>query len=334
MFRATKIQGYLKAMRAQGIGARQLLAGTDIDVKQVSHPDYLISLSQYEAVVANMMKLSGNPGIAFSLGDVLLDVGGLGILGYAMLSASTLRQALGVWIEYSNSFAGTPTKVASYRDISPGYELVLSSPLKYGALHRFEMEELLVQGMKRVWSLTGVEPVIGKVSFSYPEPQHRALYEDFFKCPVEFGAPKTRVRVLQPDLDAPIQTGNEELFQICAQHCQQVMRSIPDAGPLRNRIRSLFLTTPGDLPDLKAASVALGMSMTTLRRHLDNTGLSYQAIKDEFRFDLAREYLRSGHMAPKQVAYLLGFKTPSAFSRAFKVWSGQSPGSFLATEAD
>jgi AraC-like DNA-binding protein len=328
LFRATKIEGYIKVLRQLGISYKRLLAGTDIDRTRVSDPDYLISLEQYEAVVANMMKLTGNPGIAFMLGGVA-NVGELGILGYAMLSASSLRQAVSVWVEYSNSIVGTPINVESYRAAPPGYELLISSPTKFGVMHRFETEELLVQGMKLVQDLTGVKPVIGKLSLAYPEPPHRKLYDDFCNSPVEFNALQTIFRVLQPELDAPIKTGNEELFQICAQHCRDVMRSIPDAGLLRSRIRSIFLTTPGALPDLKTISAILRMSTTTLRRQLAADGQSYQAIKDEFRFDLACEYLRSGHMTAKQVGYLLGFTSPSVFSRAFKAWSGQTVGEFL-----
>ena len=331
MFRATKIIGYLKVMKAMGVSPKRILTGTKIDLTRVADADYLISLEQYESVVANMMKHSGNPGIAFMLADAL-NVGELGILGYAMLSASSLRQALNVWIEYSNSIVGAPINVESYHDVAPGYELVVSSPLKFGALRRFETEELLVQGMKLVLDITGVKPVLGKVSFAFPEPPYRERYAEYCQCPIAFDAANTVFRVLQPDLDAPITTGNVELFQICAQHCHQVMKSIPQAGPLRSRLRSMFLTMPGKLPDIKAASEALGLSTSTLHRQLLASGQSYQAIKDEFRYDLAREYLRSGHMSAKQVGYLLGFASPSVFSRAFKSWSGHTVGEFLLAQ--
>jgi AraC-like DNA-binding protein len=329
MFRATKIGAYVKAFQRRGISAKRLLAGTNIDIRNIPHSDYMITLEQYEAVVANMMELTGNPGVAFTVSDILIDVRELGILGYAMLSANSLRQAVAIWMEYSNSLAGTPTNIESTRDISPGYEMTFSSPLKGGVLHRFETEELLIHGMERVTYLTGIRPVISKVSFSYPEPPHSAMYREHYQCPVVFDAPKTVVRVLQPELDVPIKTRNEELFQICAQHCQKVMRLIPEAGILRSQLRSLFLLTPANLPDLCEAGLKLGLSVSTLRRQLDASGQSYQAVKDEFRFDLAREYLLSGHMSSKQVAYLLGFQTPSAFARAFKGWSGQTVGDFL-----
>jgi AraC-like DNA-binding protein len=331
MFRATKINGYLQIMEQQGIDAKQLLAGTQIDAQLVSRPDYLISLDQYHSVVANMMRLTGDNGIAFSLGNVF-NVKELGIFGYAMLSASSLKMAIQLWIEYSKLLIGAPINIEFYQGISPGYELMISSISKKGMLHQFETEETMVQGLKLVQDITGVKPLVGKASFSYPKPRHSRLYDEYFKCPIEFDAPHTIFRILAPELDASIQTRNEELFMVCEKHCREVMRSTPETGILRSRIRSMFLETPGALPDIKTASAALGMSVSTLFRQLETHGQSYQSIKNEFRFDLAREYLRSGHMVVKQIAYLLGYSTPSGFSRAFKDWSGQTVGEFLASE--
>ena len=190
MFRATKIQVYIKAMRPHGIDAKRLLNGTEIDLDRISDPDYLISLDQYHAVISNMMTLSGDSGIAFFLGDVG-NLGELGIVGYAMLSANSLRQAIDIWVEYSNSFVGTPTNIESYHDVSPGYELIISSTSTFGAFRRFETEELLVQGTKMVRYLTQAKTRVGRITFAYPEPPHRELYEKFFKCPIEFDAPRT-----------------------------------------------------------------------------------------------------------------------------------------------
>lgn len=333
MFRSTKINGYMKAMRRLGITEQQFLEGTGIAPEQVSNPEYLVSLEQYSSVVSNMMRLTGNPGIGFSLAD-LADITDFGIVGYAILSSNSLRQVLDVWVEYGNSLVGIPLNIDSIRQIHPGFELMLSTPSKMTALHRFMTEEGMVQGKKMVRDVTGVEPQIGKVWFSYPEPPHRALYEEFCQCPIEFDAPQTVVRYLTPELDAPTQIQNEELLKICAEHCGGVMRASTKDDLLRSRIRSLFLASPGRLPDLNDASAALGMASSTLRLHLDRTGQSYQAIKHEFRFDLAREYLLSGHMAMKQVAYLLGYNSPSAFCRAFKGWTGQTVNQFLKTGVD
>ena len=72
----------------------------------------------------------------------------------------------------------------------------------------------------------------------------------------------------------------------------------------------------------------LRMSARTLSRRLADEGTSHKAILDELRADLARRYLEDAELAISEVAFLLGFSEPSAFHRAFKRWTGQTPSQF------
>lgn len=328
VFRARKIVGYIRMMEKLGVPPRKLLAGTSLDPKQVYNPEYLVSLEQYENLIANVVRLSNNPAIAFSLGE-LVSLNDFGIVGYAMVSARTLREALNISIKYTNSLVGRAIRIDAVNESPHGFDMVLSSPIKSIALYRFEMEELMVRGIKMVPELTGFEAVHTKVTFSYGEPSYRNLYEEHLKCPLEFNAPRTVISIRSPGLDTPIRTMDAEVFQACAQECRNVMKSLGDTGVLRAQLRQLFLTAPGKLPDIKTASAALGVSVRSLIRKLGEYGQTYQEIKDEFRFDLARDYLSSGHMSPKQVAYSLGFSSPSVFSRAFKMWSGLTASDYV-----
>src|SRR5690606_41177337 len=98
-----------------------------------------------------------------------------------------------------------------------------------------------------------------------------------------------------------------------------------------SRLRSMFLQKSDRLPDMAEAARELGLSVRTLRRRLLDESTSYQVLLDRFRCDLAMEYLKSGHMTPKEVGYLLGFRHPTTFRRAFRTWTGQTVGEFLAS---
>ena len=326
MFRATQIVRYLQAAAEHGIGDRQLLAGTRLDAAEI-RPDSLVSLEQYQTVVRNLLELTGDAGFAFIVGHSF-KLSEFGLVGYAMLSARTLREATEVWVKYSNSLVGQYSQT-SWRRVAGGHEVSFFSADNTSALHRFETEESIVRGINVVRDLTAAAPVFHSIALSYPEPPHRARYEEVLGCPLQFDAPRTVVRIASPDIDTPVKTTAPELFDICAEHCLKVMNLLPDASLMLTQLRQLFLSRPGRLPDLEEAAAALGVSVSSLRRKLEGGGKSYQAAKDEFRLDLAREYLRSGHMSPKQVAYLLGFTSPSNFSRAFKAWSGETAGQFL-----
>ncbi|HPA37983.1 MAG TPA: helix-turn-helix transcriptional regulator, partial [Phenylobacterium sp.] len=70
---------------------------------------------------------------------------------------------------------------------------------------------------------------------------------------------------------------------------------------------------------------ALGMSQATLRRRLSAEDASFEAVLDALRRDMAQAYLSDGRLSVNETAYLLGFSDPSAFSRAFKRWTGKAP---------
>ena len=328
MFRGTKINVYIKLMATLGISAKQLLAKTGITPSHIKNPEGLITREMYHAALRNMMELSKNPGIAFSLGNVL-EPGDLGIVGYAMLSSSTLRQVISIWQQYSNPLVGALANIDSALPANSGYEFTLSSSSQFEIFRRFEIEESLVEGMKLVKILTGINPVVHRAKFSYPEPSYSALYKSFFTCPIQFNASKTVIRFLKPSLDSPLSTGNPELYKVCAEHCKEVLQHLPNAGPLYSSLRDLFLSGPGSLPDLHVAASKLGMSESNLRRKLRADGTNYQDLKDQFRLDLSFQLLTSGHMTPKEVAYFLGFTTPSSFYRTFKRWTGQTVREYL-----
>lgn len=332
MFRSTKVADYIRLAGEIGIDSGRLIENTGIDISQIQSPDYLVTLDQYHQVVAQLMKLSDNPGIAFTIGQ-RLRLSDLGIVGYALMSAHSLRQALEIWFTYSVSLVGMPVRVDAYRDAAPGYEAFFHSPSPAGDIRRYEFEELFVQGATILAHLTDIQPTIGRVSFAYPEPAHSALYRDFFGCPIEFNAPVSSIWIEAPNLNTPVKSMNEEMFKLCREQCRHVMSLLPESGLIRSQLRNLFIARPSDLPDLEQAASALLMSTSTLRRRLADCGQSYQVVKDEFRFDLARDYLITRRLPQKQVAYLLGFKSQSAFSRAFKSWCGKTVQDYLRGEA-
>ena len=321
MISVTKIRIYIKLMESRGISSKQLLAGTGVTPKLVSDPAGLLTREMYYAIILNMLNLSNDPGVAFYLGE-FINVGDLGIVGYAMLSSETLGQAIRIRQQYMNSLFTTQIKIEGARKTKPGYEMTISSPSLNETLRRFEIEEYFAEGLHYLKMLTGQNPVIRNISFPYSKPSYGAMYNKYFRCPIEFDAKKAVIRVESPDLDTLIPSGNAEFHKVCAQHCQQVMQSLNRDGHLKAKLRDLFLARPGSLPELPAAAASLGMSERNLRRMLLEYGLTYRGLKEEFRLDLSRELLVSGRMAPKEVAYFLGYSTPSGFGRAFKEWTG------------
>ena len=96
--------------------------------------------------------------------------------------------------------------------------------------------------------------------------------------------------------------------------------------PLRSRVERLVLDgLPKGAPEAARLARALGLSERTLARQLSAEGTSYQQIVNELRRDTAKSYLSDPALSIGQVAYLLGYSEQSAFTTAFRRWTGESP---------
>ena len=76
---------------------------------------------------------------------------------------------------------------------------------------------------------------------------------------------------------------------------------------------------------MKTIALQMGMSRQTLYRQLKQEGTSFDELLDRLRHRLAIDYLEGEKVSVNETAYLVGFSDPSAFSRAFKRWTGQRP---------
>ncbi len=97
------------------------------------------------------------------------------------------------------------------------------------------------------------------------------------------------------------------------------------SGLIRRRLRA---QSPDDWPEQERLARVLGISLTTLQRRLNVEGLTYQRLKDDLRRDIAIDLLSNPSMPVAGIAAQVGFQETSAFHRAFKRWTGVSPGAY------
>src|SRR5260221_2768023 len=95
--------------------------------------------------------------------------------------------------------------------------------------------------------------------------------------------------------------------------------------------RRLCQPLPGGAQDFEGRAAELNMTSGTMPRRLHEEGESYQSIKDQLGRDLAISYLSHSSRSVMDIALELGFSERSAFHRAFRKWTGASPGEFRRT---
>jgi AraC-like DNA-binding protein len=151
--------------------------------------------------------------------------------------------------------------------------------------------------------------------------------EDYFACPVTFGSVEDRVTYPCSWEEQPLVSADPYLNELLVRYCEEALvhRARPPEA-LRTRIENAI--TPL-LPHgrARAENVAreLGIGIRTMSRRLAGEGLTFSLILDELRSDLARRYLEERSLSVSQIAWLLGFQEVSAFTHAYKRWTGMTP---------
>ena len=310
-------------MKLRGYETQTVLAGSGIDWRRLEEPSFLVSPDQYRSVVSNILRLTGNHGIAFELGG-RSEIADIGIVGYAMISSATLNQALQLWIRYSRSLVGACWGVRLLDDEPEHFSVEVVEELPTAGGLAFCVEEFITMMQKIGGALSGEAPTVQRVLLPYAAPDYAAMYETICNCPVQFSARRMLITVPRRWADLSLRTSDREFNEICLQHCGQIMRQIAQESPLLSRLRLLLLRSPSTMPSLDEAANSLGLSSRTLRRQLHEQGHSYHKLVADFRTELASEYLRSATLTAKEIGYSLGFVSSNAFRRAFKSWTGQT----------
>ena len=150
-------------------------------------------------------------------------------------------------------------------------------------------------------------------------------YEEFFGCPVHYDADFSSYTIPLDMVRRPLPAQNHDLAQASERMLQDLERHLLD-GSMPGRVRNAILDTlPNGKPRAQDIARRLAVAPRTLQRKLREEGTTFQALLDTVRKELAQSYIRSGKFDLQTVTDLTGFASPSAFSRAYKGWTGRTP---------
>ena len=177
--------------------------------------------------------------------------------------------------------------------------------------------------------LVGRRIPILRAEFSYPEPAHSAEYRLMYCTDLTYDKPNTAIVFAADYLSLPIVQNERSVKDFLRTAPESILVKYKNGSSLSARIRRrLRQLLPGEVPDFDQLAAELNMTTATLRRRLHEEGASYQGIKDQLRRDLAISYLSHSDRNVMDIALELGFSERSAFHRAFRKWTGASPGEF------
>jgi AraC-like DNA-binding protein len=264
-------------------------------------------------------------GLPFRYGDAV-HPDDLGALGLALKTAPTVGAALRRLLRYIRVLSDTLEYETIARSDGQVFALTGRPHHRRGAALANECALAAVTSVAR--QIAGTELTPREVTFRHDAPPSDRCHRDYFGCPVTFGAPingihHTTEQLSQPTLLADDGLSSYLMAQLDELWQQTAVRSLVD--DVRGAVADAL---PDGQPSKMYIARRLGMSERTLHRRLAEQGESFQALATDARRDAAEALLKSDTRNVAEVAFLTGFGDQSAFTRAFKRWTGQTPAAF------
>lgn len=282
---------------------------------------------EFADIIQRSLDITNEPSLGLYFGRSW-DLATMGVFGQAIHSSDNLSDALMHLMKYF-SYSGLSMRVDMDRVED---ELLVSIEFLYGKetvprVTRFLTESILGAAHLTALMLVDKPSIFKGISFAYPNEGQEELYSRTFGCPVWFNAKKTTLRIDKDIFLSPVVTSNTQMHEFTQGYAENLLidvvrklRSLPGC------IRQLLINTHGRFPTLEDMADCLHLSPRTLCRRLKEHNTSYQTLLNEVRQQRAIEYLTNRSWSVERIASQLGFSDASNFRRAFKQWTGETPG--------
>ncbi|MBA57331.1 MAG: hypothetical protein CMK89_23025 [Pseudomonadales bacterium] len=247
----------------------------------------------------------------------------IGVLGYLTLSCDTVAEALQRFQRYQRLLHDGDTAHFEVR----GDQACMCWSNQFGRSTRLS-DEVLVMGMvANLRAMTGCDELQPtRINFVAPAPEQVAAYQQFVQCVIAFDQPQLELIFPIEYLAMPVTNSDPALRQLLEQQAQTLLAVLPQQEDFHDRLQQAILKAiQGGEPTLDQVARTLAMSRRTLHRRLHERGLVFKDLLQEIRLQLAKQYLAERRLTLVEIGLLLGYSEQSAFTRAFRQWSGTTP---------
>jgi len=315
---------------SKGFDIKDICEAVGIIPADLENSELDIDASAIDKIWREGIRLTGDELIGLRLG-VEVNFNAVGIVGFIIQNSETLLSALERGVYYHQLYSRmVEFKIETFNDLLECYLTPLRLVEKnYPVASKNAVESSLAFMVKSLQKLSGktIKPLM--INFTYPAPQQIDYYEKIFECPLVFSENKNSIIYRAVDLQNKVLGYNREIYSLLDGRAEEILRKsntrISFTDLATNKIAVLFKEK---YPSIEQTADALNVSVRTLQRKLKNENVSFQLLVDKTQKDLAINYVSDKHYSISEIAYILGYSEPTAFSRAFKRWTGKNPSDY------
>jgi AraC-like DNA-binding protein len=325
------VQSVLDAASNCGLSAEELLRAIHLDPAGLEEVDKRIPHEQFCALWQEITRRASHSSIGLQMAEAFR-VKSWDVLGYAMNSSANLEEAFERLVRYSRlRHTGVEFTFNGQDGVARLTMAIPHDPLPLNSAFCEWIGTHFVLISRR---LTGLDLVPLMMGFQHSKPDDLSAYDRLFRAPLQFDQPVNEMRLDAKFLQYPLVQADLGLSAVLDRYAEELLAKLPKSESFLDTVRQILSQgLRGGDPSLTAIAKQLGYAPRTLQRKLQEAGTSYHTLLDEMRQELSFYYLRDAQIAVSEVAFLLGFSETSAFHRAFKRWTGTSPGEFRLADA-
>lgn len=291
----------------------------------LTDPDLRIPADQHYHLWEYAETVTGDPAVGLHVGQAV-DPDRMGLVGHVFFNCDTLGEAVTQYARLHRlinesvrlSFEQTGDQaILTWQADSPGHYC------------RQDMDRTIASMLCRTRHFIHPTIVADWVEIAHEKPDYAQEYRDLFGGTVRFDCQQTRVAFNRRHLSHPIPHRNPYVYSAVLKQVNSLLARLQSRRTFGRKIRRLISQQMStERIDADTLARQCHMSRQTLYRRLKKEGLGFHDLVEQVRQDKAMRYVASDHYALGEIAFLLGFSELSAFSRAFKRWTGIAPAQY------
>ena len=310
-------------IRDRGIELAPLLSKAGLTVEQIDDRNARLKVGSQIRVLELSAAASRDDFLGFNLARDF-DLREIGLFYYVLTSSENLADALRKAERYSRvANEGISLRISQSRETA----ICLSHIGVERHSDRHHIEFWLITLVRLCRQLTNRRLVPSHIRVAHHRAMMPAKVRSFLGCEIEFGSDRDEIVFPGAVRSMPSVSADGYLNGLLIRYCEEALarRASHRAGLRASVENAIALLLPHGKARAGEIARQLGMSQRTLARRLASEGATFSGVLDELKVDLARSQLRDGHLPISQIAWLLGYREISAFTHAFKRWTGMTP---------
>ncbi len=306
----------------EGLPSQPLYDLIGLTREQLDDPDLLVDISVSEALFEYGAQKLNYQNLGFRIGK-WGDSGRWGVLGHIVDCCASIGQAL----QLQKSYQCLVGNVSRPEFVAGAKHSILKWVPHYQCSHHIN-EEVVTSWVAFAKKVIGLKLAPHEIHFNHALHGELKDYEEFFECPVYFNSDYTGIVFNNEILNLPLMGYNPALLKVLTHYADLIVTKKNKNAANEVITQFIIESLQTKVPSLMDMATHLGVSPRNLQRKFKLQGTNFKSIVDDVRKEYAFSYLLQTSYKMSYIAQILGFSEQSVFQRAFKRWTGVTPGEY------